>query len=197
MFRLRVFGLCLPLFFLPFAAVSAPRELAVSADRCAIFFALTGQVAHGCAPPPLEALGRTRKLSPQGYDTGAASLESADGDQGYFIRFPFNSDQLTAEYTAHLARLGRVLTSEQLAGSCIKLVGHADSVGGAAYNQTLSAARARVVADNLASVSKVPRSRLLTEARGERALLAGIPGAHPLNRRVEILARKMEGATCQ
>lgn len=198
MFRSRLLGLCLPLLLLlPTVAMSAPRELAVSADRCAIHFALTARVATGCAPPALEALGPVRKLSPQGFDTSAASLESADGAQGYFIRFPFNSDQLTAEYTAHLARLGRVLISEQLSGSCIKLVGHADSIGGAAYNKKLSAARAKVVADHLSSVSQVPRKRLLTEARGESALLAGIPGGHPLNRRVEILARNMEGGSCQ
>lgn len=193
----RFLGLFVALLIFPLSVFAAPRELAVSADRCAIFFALTGQAAAGCAPPALETFGPARKLTPQRFDRGAAGLGSAEGEQGYFIRFPFNSDHLTEEYNAHLARLGRVLASEQLAGSCIKLVGHTDSVGAAAYNQTLSARRARVVADNLYSVSQVPRDRLLTEAYGERALLSGVPGAHPLNRRVEILARKRDGESCQ
>ncbi|WP_422049010.1 OmpA family protein [Shimia sp.] len=197
MMFVRFFSLIGAFFLLSSQVLAASRELPVSADGCAIHFALTGQVGAGCVPPARAELGAERRLPPAGFDTAAASLDSVPEEQGYFIRFPFNSDDLTEEYKAHLARLGRVLNAPKLAQSCIKLVGHADSVGGPAYNRRLSDARARAVAAALASASQVDMGRIATEARGETALLRGIPGPHPLNRRVEILARPSNGTRCK
>lgn len=196
MFRNGFTGLVLSAFLVPAAAMSATSELPVSADRCAIFHALTGRVAPDCVPPDLAALGVARRLPPQGFDPAAASLDSAPSEQGYFIRFPFNSSELTEEYENHLARLGAVLASPQLANTCVKLVGHADSVGGPAFNIALSRKRAKMVAATLATASRVDMSRITYEARGESQLIAGIPGPHPLNRRVEILARHRTETTC-
>lgn len=177
--------------------VSNTVELPVSADRCAIFYALTHQVAAGCVAPQVTQLGAARRLPPAGFDQAAASLDSAPEEQGYFIRFAFNSNALTEEYKAHLARLGEILTSAQLINACVKLVGHADSVGGPSSNRTLSDSRAKMVAATLVAGSRVAQARIVTEAKGESALLVGLPGPHPLNRRVEILVRDSGGAPCQ
>lgn len=191
-FAISTFALCLA----PFAAASAPAELPVRADSCSIHYALTGQRAAGCTSGSVGELGDARRLPPAGFDQSAAPLESASEEKGYFIRFPFNSPELTQEYKDHLARLAKVLSSEQLRSSCVKLVGHADSVGSGAYNLRLSTARAKMVAAYLMTLGNVPVERIQTEARGESELISGLPGPHPLNRRVEILARHRTAETC-
>ncbi len=75
-----------------------------------------------------------------------AEAQTVEGaTPGYFIRFAFNSTDLTAEYKAHLDRLAAVFKSATMAETCIKLMGHTDVVGSPAYNQTLSEGRAGVV----------------------------------------------------
>ncbi|MBO9479767.1 OmpA family protein [Shimia sp. R11_0] len=195
MFRVLVLPLFLS-FFLSAAGFCAPPELPVTADRCAIHFALTGMVDEGCVAPDVATLGAARRLPPAGFDRGAVGLDSVPQEQGYFIRFPFNSADLTAEYQAHLERLGQILAAPKLAQHCIKLVGHADSVGGPAFNMRLSQQRAQTVANVLVEAAQVTRARIAIEGQGERALIGGIPGPHPLNRRVEIMVRRAGGDPC-
>lgn len=173
------------------------RELPVKADRCAIFFALTGKAEPGCVPSSPTDLGRDRRLPDQAeFSRDAAPLRSIEEEQGYFVRFAFNSHALTTEYEAHLDRLSGVLNSPALTDSCFKLVGHADTSGSAAYNMRLSGQRASQVAAYLVAKGGVRTGRLTTEARGETVSLPGVPGAHPLNRRVEILARSQGQGGC-
>ncbi|WP_243694373.1 OmpA family protein [Shimia isoporae] len=173
------------------------RELPVEADRCAIFFALTGGVATGCKLPDVGAFGRTRRLPPASeFSKEAAPLRTMEEEQGYFVRFAFNSDTLTPEYSAHLDRLAGVLGNVALEASCFKLVGHTDTTGEAAYNLRLSERRASQVAAYLVAKGGVDPNRLRTEARGEKIGLPGVPGAHPLNRRVEILAKNRSSDGC-
>lgn len=171
-------------------------ELPVSADACAIQFALTGDVAPSCAPPNQD-LGVARRLPPAGFSAQAAPLEAEPEERGYFVRFSFNSSSLNPEYSEHLKRLAKVASSAQMEKTCIKLVGHTDSVGSHAFNRSLSSKRARMVAAFLASEGGISMDRITTEARGKSQPLPSVPGPHPLNRRVEILARHHDGKTCR
>jgi outer membrane protein OmpA-like peptidoglycan-associated protein len=174
------------------------QELPVSADRCSIFFALTGRVQTGCADPGDLDLGAKRRLqTKQEFSKAALPPKDLETEKGYFVHFAFNSDALTQAYHDHLDRLGAILRDPALENSCIKLVGHTDSVGGAAFNLRLSDARASQVAAYLVAKGKVPAKMVLTEAKGEAGLLPGIPGPHPRNRRVEVLAKPRIGNTCQ
>lgn len=173
-------------------------ELPVSADYCAIHHALTGIPAAGCVAPDDLDLGLARSLPKDiTYSRDAAPLRSMEEERGYFVRFAFDSDVLTQAYNAHLDRLTQVLESPVLAGSCLKLVGHSDSVGEAAYNLQLAEARATQVAAYLVAKGGIAPDRILTEARGEAELLPDLPGEHPRNRRVEILARAGEAGACR
>ncbi len=178
-------------------AFSEVRELSVDADRCAIFFALTGKVDAGCNPPDPDTLGIARRL-PQGdgFSRDAAPLRSMEEEQGYFVRFALNSNELTPEYQTHLDRLSQVLNNPVLAASCIMLVGHTDTTGTPEYNLRLSDQRSAQVAAYLVAKGGLKAARLRTEGRGESRGLAGVPGAHPLNRRVEILARSETEGGC-
>lgn len=179
-------------------ALAGVGELPVDADRCAILYALTGVVGEPCSTADFRSLGVKRSLPTQTqYPHAAASLRSIEEEQGYFVRFAFNSDALTPEYNAHLDRLATVLNSPALASSCLKLVGHTDSVGGPGYNVGLSDKRATQVATYLVARGAVHPDRIVTEARGETLPLDGLPGPHPRNRRVEILAKTRAGTGCR
>lgn len=185
-------------FLVPQIAAAQTRELDVSADRCAIYRALTGQQAPDCAGSADPWLGPARKLPKQtGFSRAAAPPRSPEEDRGYFVRFAFDSDALTDAYNAHLSNLSQVLATPALANSCIKLVGHSDSVGNDAYNLKLADARATQVAAYLVAKGNISPARILTEAKGESQLLPDVPGAHPRNRRVEILARAATDGKCR
>ncbi len=74
------------------------------------------------------------------------------------------------------------------ANSTLQVVGHTDSDGDAAYNQTLSEGRAQSVANTLIA-NGVPPQRVRTFGRGESQPVASnlTPDGKALNRRVEIV----------
>lgn len=74
------------------------------------------------------------------------------------------------------------------ASSTLQIVGHTDSDGDAAFNQTLSEGRARAVG-NVLLQNGVPQSRLQTFGRGESQPIASnlTPQGKSQNRRVEIV----------
>ncbi len=74
------------------------------------------------------------------------------------------------------------------ANSTLQIIGHTDSDGDAAYNQTLSEGRAQAVANVLLN-NGVPGSRLQTFGRGESQPVASnlTPEGKAQNRRVEIV----------
>lgn len=75
----------------------------------------------------------------------------------------------------------------------IDVIGHADSQGADAYNQTLSENRANATAGYLVN-KKVKSERIYVAGMGETAPIAdnGTPEGRAKNRRVEILVRPME-----
>jgi outer membrane protein OmpA-like peptidoglycan-associated protein len=150
--------------------------LSLEADRCAIAGALMGAPVSGCSAP--NPLGRTTRKA-----------------GGYYVHFPFDSNQLDGKTQAHLDRLTELLQGP-LSDLCIKLVGHADTVGAAGYNQILSERRARAVKLYLAGPGQITVGRMRSEGRGEREPLPDRPGADPLNRRVEILAKPAADGGC-
>ena len=178
------------------SSTAGTSELPVSADACAIHYALTLKHRAGCRAVDANGLGSPRSLSQTG-ERAALPLGSQPEEAGYFVRFAFNSDALTPEYRAHLDRLAQVVASPELADMCIRLVGHADSVGPQSYNQVLSDARARRVAAHLAHSSRLPMERISVQGVGETQLLQDYPGTHPVQRRVEILARDFDGSACR
>lgn len=182
---------------IPALAGSLPvaRELPVGADYCAILRAFTDKADPRC--PTVDA-GNARSVNPTAgsFSKDAAPVSAPGSPPGYFIRFAFNSVSLTPEYSAHLQRLAEVFSSQAMAGVCVKLVGHTDVVGEATYNQRLSQARAKVVEIYLGELGVIPPGQLLSAGAGESSPLPGLPGEHPLNRRVEILAKPRTDKGC-
>lgn len=203
---------------LPGFAENAVR-LPVDADNCAIFKALSGLPDGYCntAGPsgPTRGLvlrvnetsdldtgsGKTspirRVFTPSDQKTGKQPINRAaavrtDGNS-YFIQFAFDSSTLLDIYKEHLDRLVVVLNTEALAGSCLKVTGHTDTVGTDDYNLKLSVRRAQSVVKYIRQTNAVSSDRITIEGAGEKRPLPGIHGEHALNRRVEFSTKTRPG----
>lgn len=102
------------------------------------------------------------------------------------VNFAFNSAQLLPDAREVLDNLGTALTDPTLRGARFRLAGHTDGQGSDAYNQRLSLARARSVAEYLGQQHGIAGTRLTVEGYGKRRLLYPAEPLNALNRRVEV-----------
>jgi len=118
-----------------------------------------------------------------------AQAEAAAPSVSLNVDFPTNSATLTSDAKATLDRLGRALTSKDLASYRFRIEGHTDTVGSPAYNQALSQRRADAVATYLEQAFSIPSSRLEAVGMGEQGLLVVTPPqtAELRNRRVAVI----------
>lgn len=143
--------------------------------------AMTGAGIEGGKPPfevTQEQLTR---------DFGAAISARPPLPEQFMLYFEQGS-QLTAESQALLQRVlerARARTSLD-----ISVIGHTDTQGSAATNETLALARATAMAEQLKHLG-LQEAVLTVESHGERNLLVKTPDdtAEPRNRRVEITLR--------
>jgi outer membrane protein OmpA-like peptidoglycan-associated protein len=101
------------------------------------------------------------------------------------ILFPFDSAALQEGGRTNLRKLADSL--KENARTDVMIVGHADSIGRAGYNQELSERRARAAVDYLGGQG-VPRSRLIASGKGETDPVASneTEEGRRQNRRVEV-----------
>ena len=101
------------------------------------------------------------------------------------ITFDFNSYVVKPQFQATLNEVAQTLNNYP--ATMIDVLGHTDSVGSDAYNQTLSERRAQAVANYLASRG-VQRVRMATRGYGESMPIAdnNTEAGRAQNRRVEI-----------
>ncbi|KAJ56434.1 hypothetical protein ACMU_05690 [Actibacterium mucosum KCTC 23349] len=168
-------------------AMAEVGELSVSADYCTILRAFTDAASPECPAPTFAGRPRGLQAAPPGLP---------EVERGYFVRFAFDSADLTPAFQDHLKSLSTVFASGALQDLCFKLVGHTDTRGAPSYNMALSHERAKSVRLFLAALGQVDIGRVQVEGRGETEPLTGRAGDDAYNRRVEILARPAEGAVC-
>ena len=135
-----------------------------------------------------------------GGTSGAVRTRSMSGDRGVDVsggaetvpsinlkvNFEFDSARLDNESMLTLDVLGRALSSDELEGQSIEIIGHTDARGTVEYNDALSQRRAAAVVGYIVGKFAVDGSRIASKGMGERHLL---DEAHPeaaVNRRVEI-----------
>jgi len=101
------------------------------------------------------------------------------------ITFAIDSDRIRPAFHDVLDAI--VLVVKRYDDTHLEVIGHTDSVGSEAYNQTLSQNRARVVAQYMAARGIAP-SRLMVAGMGERQPIASndSPEGRSRNRRVEL-----------
>ncbi|MGD9169885.1 MAG: OmpA family protein [Candidatus Thiodiazotropha sp.] len=102
------------------------------------------------------------------------------------VLFELNSDGVSSEYAPTLNRIADSLKARQDINA-IEVIGHTDSTGSAAYNQTLSERRAKAVADHLTRQG-VDGALFTTKGMGESSPVAdnATREGRAQNRRVEL-----------
>ncbi|MBT3064532.1 MAG: OmpA family protein [Candidatus Thiodiazotropha sp.] len=106
------------------------------------------------------------------------------------VQFELNSDRISGEYTSVLNKVADSLKARADIKS-IDVIGHTDSTGSAAYNQTLSERRAKAVAEYLGAQG-VDQGMLSSMGKGESSPIAdnGTKQGRAQNRRVELKLNK-------
>lgn len=93
--------------------------------------------------------------------------------------------------------LAQALVGPRLAAYDIRIVGHTDGRGDAAYNQRLSSARAATLRRRLLADYRLTETRIQAEGRDESELRNQLPPNAAEHRRVEIIAVPTERAAPQ
>ena len=108
------------------------------------------------------------------------------------ITFGFDSSALQPQFRPVLDDLA--VTLNEYNQTIVEVAGHTDSVGDAAYNQTLSEQRAATVANDLAGRGVI-RDRMITIGAGETRPIASndTEAGRAQNRRVEITLVPLQG----
>ena len=103
----------------------------------------------------------------------------------FIIFFGFNKCNITAEADRVLSDAAS--TAKSTGAASVRIVGHTDSSGSAAYNQRLSNCRATATKNNIASKG-VPAEAITAVGRGESELLVqtGDGVKEPQNRRATV-----------
>ena len=87
------------------------------------------------------------------------------------VNFAFDSAQLDNESLLTLDVLGRALSSEELKGQAIEIVGHTDAKGTIEYNDALSQRRAATVVTYIVQNFTLDPALISSKGMGERQLL--------------------------
>lgn len=118
-----------------------------------------------------------------------ATLDALPGrPTSFMLYFLEGRDELTEESRRELDKVFGELRRRPLPD--IVVIGHTDTVGGGAYNDKLSLARAERLRELLVAMG-LPAERIQAAGRGERELLVATEDnvPEPRNRRVEISVR--------
>lgn len=141
--------------------------------------------------PTLRVASAATSVAPQFKASSShRSRAAAKTGNGYYVHFAFDSANLEPEFQKHLDRLSDVLKIQAMSTSCLKIIGHTDTVGDAKYNKKLSQRRAKTVASYLQNKKNIASNRLMIEAAGETHPLPDIRGDDALNRRVEFVTKE-------
>ncbi|WP_297488052.1 OmpA family protein [Acidocella sp.] len=145
----------------------------------------------GAAPAPTSGMAPMAPMaaSSMAPASAAVSAPAAAPSANLDVEFASGSAALTPQAVTALDQLGKALTSADLASYNFKIVGHTDTTGNAATNQTLSEQRAAAVKAYLESKFSVADARLQSEGVGESDLAVQTPPNTPneRNRRVQII----------
>lgn len=104
--------------------------------------------------------------------------------------FRSGSTQLMPESATRIEALAVVLQTSLMSDTCLKLVGHSDTVGSEQANLSVSRKRAEYVRDQLLELLPESAGTIEVDAMGEAEPLPGMEGNDPRNRRVVIWAKK-------
>ena len=178
------------------------RSMALTGNKVGILF--SAAIAIVAVPALAQSPSATdiiKALRPKTADkiTGSRSLDGLFGERGVSmdegqevpsidirVNFALDSIKLENETLLTLRSLGNALSSEELSGQKILIIGHTDARGTDEYNDDLSKRRAAAVVDYMKSNFDIDTALVTSEGHGEHDLLYPDDPENDLNRRVEI-----------
>ncbi len=162
----------------------AVAGMALATDTCAQSIPTQDEIIRALTPQSGGLSGRRSLPSARGIDVtgGEETVPSIN----LKVNFAFNSARLDNESLLTLNVLGRALSSKELSGQTIEIVGHTDATGTHEYNEALSQRRAAAVVSYIVRNFKVDVSLISSKGMGERQLLDKSNPEAGVNRRVEI-----------
>lgn len=177
---------------LPAAALFGASLLATAGAAWAQVNPNADQIVKSLAPLSTNGSNRGVRVANPSATAPAAALAApveAMPSASLSVLFASGSADLTPSAIKALNELGKALTDPRLAGGKFRIEGHTDTVGTRDGNKALSDARARAVADYLASTYRVDSSKLQPVGMGEEGLLIKTPHQtpEPRNRRVVVV----------
>lgn len=101
------------------------------------------------------------------------------------LYFPFDSAEVKGDGDTHVRSMADCLTTGNLQGKQLLVVGHTDPRGTAEYNQALGKSRADTVAELLMAAG-MPKDKLAVKSAGEQSA-SDDQDEWPLDRRVEVM----------
>jgi outer membrane protein OmpA-like peptidoglycan-associated protein len=125
---------------------------------------------------------------------GRAGGTQTPGEEGRValpIRFRYNSAEITPDSVEQLRQVATALNDPQLRSARIRVEGHTDNVGPAAFNQQLSERRAQAVKRYLVQEARIAAARIDARGYGKTQPLPDVSQdteeGRALNRRVEFV----------
>jgi outer membrane protein OmpA-like peptidoglycan-associated protein len=104
-----------------------------------------------------------------------------------YVKFSYDSTDLTSDTRITLDRLGAALRDRRLDGFSFMIAGHTDAKGGVEYNRSLSERRAEAVRQYLVAQFGIPADRLQAKGFGKSQLLDSSRPEDGINRRVQVV----------
>ena len=163
-------------------ATAAPKARSASFGECLLD-------AAGCANSDLKAgsdfsLEDVVNLKVES-NAGTAIVPATTIDME--ILFDYNSDDVRPDQMTRLFELAEVLRDERFADYTFLFVGHSDAKGSAAYNQELSARRAKSVANFVQASARLSQENVAASGIGFSRLKDAADPLGPQNRRVQLV----------
>ena len=162
-----------------FIVASASMSAALTAQECSDMRELYGTEPSECSNPALVAEKTT--LS-----------EPTVFQRENNVFFPQGGTALDGVAREQVATLARMLNGDILGETCLALVGHSDSSGGAKVNLQVSKSRAMAVQRAFDALLENPSQIEKVVGMGESRALVGLPPESKWQRRVELRARRCD-----
>lgn len=166
-------------------------QSAAAMEVCADILAQYGIAPEGCDPQEDTKVAK----EPEPVSSVQSELVALTGAEQQRLKennifFRVGGDKLDAQAVQKLQTLVRVLNTQLLSDTCLRLVGHSDSSGPANLNKEMGLKRANVVAAYLRP--RLSDSRRIMEIRsdGEENLIPLQKPDSALHRRVTVYARR-------
>ena len=176
-------------FLLVFLLVSPVGALSKTASECADIKERYGVIAPGCAEVTLNLVAAPSPLAEVDEPASGMPAEITQQQLQDHVFFPAGGVGIDASAAKRIAMIARILQTQTLRDTCIRLVGHSDASGSETGNLEIGLKQAQAVSTRLGQ--SIGDTRVVSViSQGEWQPLANLDGENNYQRRVEVQLRR-------